>query len=359
MKVLIFGAGIIGSVLAADLMAGGTDVTILARGQHLHDLREYGIVLKPIQGDAYQTIHPKIVETLTPEDDYDLVIIPVRRSQHASILPVLAVNRKIPAFLFIGNNLGGGKDAIDALGAERVLFGFYGSAGQRRGDIIYYTSGATDGHRNYLYLGQPADGNHSPFNTVAAFFESMNIFVDRVPNFDAWLKCHAALVLPLAFGIYTCGGSNYRLAETRDSLLMIIRGMKEGFRALRKLKYPILPRKFSLMRLLPEPILLPILQKLLKSEFAEIGLAAHANAARDEMSFLAREFRSLIEKSGTRTPNLDMLFRYADPEEPQLPQGSSRVKVNWKPVWIGASILASLLGLLGFLFLGKRRKGRD
>lgn len=46
MKVLIVGAGVIGSFNAARLRDGGADVTLLARGHRLVELREFGECLK-------------------------------------------------------------------------------------------------------------------------------------------------------------------------------------------------------------------------------------------------------------------------------------------------------------------------
>jgi len=45
MNILIYGAGVQGSVIAARLHAGGHDVRLLARGKRLADLREHGVVL--------------------------------------------------------------------------------------------------------------------------------------------------------------------------------------------------------------------------------------------------------------------------------------------------------------------------
>jgi 2-dehydropantoate 2-reductase len=44
-RILVIGAGVLGSLLAARLQDGGHDVSVLARGQHLRDLREHSIVL--------------------------------------------------------------------------------------------------------------------------------------------------------------------------------------------------------------------------------------------------------------------------------------------------------------------------
>jgi ketopantoate reductase len=46
MRILIFGAGPLGSLLAARLHQGGQDVTLLARGQRLLDLKKQDICLK-------------------------------------------------------------------------------------------------------------------------------------------------------------------------------------------------------------------------------------------------------------------------------------------------------------------------
>jgi ketopantoate reductase len=42
-RLLVFGAGVIGSIYAARLAKRGADVTLLARGQRLADIREHGI----------------------------------------------------------------------------------------------------------------------------------------------------------------------------------------------------------------------------------------------------------------------------------------------------------------------------
>ena len=46
MKILFYGAGVLGSLYAARLQETGQEVSILARGQRLADIREYGIVLE-------------------------------------------------------------------------------------------------------------------------------------------------------------------------------------------------------------------------------------------------------------------------------------------------------------------------
>ena len=48
MKILVYGAGVIGTLYAARLRQGGHLVTLLARNQRLADIRRYGLALEDI-----------------------------------------------------------------------------------------------------------------------------------------------------------------------------------------------------------------------------------------------------------------------------------------------------------------------
>ncbi|MCK4693428.1 MAG: hypothetical protein KAT23_07340, partial [Anaerolineales bacterium] len=128
-KILVYGAGPLGSLFAARLQEGGNDVSILARGQRLTDLREHGIVLHDVDTDQQTVTRVNVVETLAAEDAYDLVLVIMRKNHALDILPILAANRHTPNVLFLMNNAAGPGELVDALGVERVLIGFPRSAG--------------------------------------------------------------------------------------------------------------------------------------------------------------------------------------------------------------------------------------
>ena len=130
MKILIVGAGVIGSFNAARLTDAGQDVTLLARGRRLADLREHAVVLEDFRNGRRTTTRVPLADRLGPEDAYDLAIVIMRRNQIRSVLPMLAQNPRIPSVLFLGNNAAGPQDLIEALGRERVLVGL-GNAGDR------------------------------------------------------------------------------------------------------------------------------------------------------------------------------------------------------------------------------------
>src|SRR5579884_4111078 len=104
MKVLVVGAGVLGSVYAAKLRQAGHDVAILARGQRAAELRTYGIVLEDATSGRQTATRVEVTGRLGPEDAYDLVMILVRKDQLASILPGFGANHATPTFPFMVNN---------------------------------------------------------------------------------------------------------------------------------------------------------------------------------------------------------------------------------------------------------------
>ena len=81
MKILVYGAGVLGSLYAARLQRAGHEVSLLARGERLAALRRSGLALQA-EGSpwrCYATVN--VVEALAPEDAYDLVLVMVRRNQ--------------------------------------------------------------------------------------------------------------------------------------------------------------------------------------------------------------------------------------------------------------------------------------
>ena len=138
MRILIYGAGVLGSRYAAALHQAGRQVTILARGERFKQLQEHGIVLEEINTGQRTVVPVPVVNALKPEDAYDLVLVIMRSNQVLDILPVLAANQHTPNVLFLGNNIHGPQAMTQALGRERVLLGFAAAAGTREGHVVRY-----------------------------------------------------------------------------------------------------------------------------------------------------------------------------------------------------------------------------
>lgn len=311
-KVLVFGAGVLGSLYAARLQEGGNDVTVVARGQRYRDIVEHGIVLEYFDSGERSVTKVKVLDSMPADEYYDLCLVPVQKTQLKSALPALATNDIIPGFLFMVNNAEGPQVLIDALGKERVILGFANAGGERDGHIIRLMIAKGKA----VTMGE-LDGTKSErLQHIASKFREAGIPVDISRNMDSWLRHHVALVGPLANAMYMAGSCNYKLAENPDIIRKGLRGMKEAIKVVKANGFPVEPKSISVVFAIPEFILVPLARKLFNSELLDIGGARHARAARDEMTKLNEELLAMARKTDIKTPYLEELQRYADPSVP-------------------------------------------
>ena len=72
MRILVVGAGVIGSVYAGKLSTAGHEVVLLARGRRLADLQGSGLILEEAQSGKRTALPVKAVAALDSADRYDL-----------------------------------------------------------------------------------------------------------------------------------------------------------------------------------------------------------------------------------------------------------------------------------------------
>jgi 2-dehydropantoate 2-reductase len=309
MRILVYGAGAIGSFNAARLAAGGHDVALLARGDRLDELRQHGIVLQSAFGGPRTTTRVRLVESLGPDDAYDLVLVALRRHQTPAILAVLAANRHTPSVLFIGNNAAGADEYVAALGHERVLLGQGNLGGVRDGPVVRYLWARF----LPLEIGE-LDGRRSArTDAIVAAFGAAGLPVQVVPDIDARLRTHAASLVPIVAALYRAGGDVHRLARSRATLRAWVRATREAQVALRRTGVPTVPGAVRLVEAVPDVLTAFFLGRLLDTRFAEIGLAdALVPGAAGEMKELADEQRAMLRRSGARHATADRLYPFID-----------------------------------------------
>ena len=137
MRIVIVGAGVIGSIYGDRLARSGHDVTLLARGRRLADLRAHGLVVEDARSGQRTQISLPVLDELSGGDRYDLALgsRPCRAAgEHTPVLLAMADRSDV---LFFGNTTGRQTELAAAIG-ERALFGFPAAGGVRDGVIVRY-----------------------------------------------------------------------------------------------------------------------------------------------------------------------------------------------------------------------------
>ena len=304
MRVVVIGAGVLGSLYGARLAAAGHFVTVVARGSRLTDLQRGPIVISNDEDGVIATATVEVVPNLMPDDDYDLALVVVRAEQIDNLLPELAANRGVKTFLFMHNRAAGSLALAQAVGPERLLLGFPGAGG--------WLDGATVRYRlipeQPTTLGEP-DGRLSPrLRQIAEIFKRAGFTVAVNRRMDDWLKTHAMLVTAIAGAIYLANGSTSALAKSRESVRTLVRGVRQGFGLLAEAGVVIEPKKLALLVCLPAILSQLYLRRLLARPASELILARHANAVPGEMLKLVEELRAIVRLVPRKAPELEALW---------------------------------------------------
>jgi len=304
LKVLVVGAGVIGSFNAARLFCGGVDVTLLARGERLAALREHGVVLEDWRTRHRSVTPVPAVDRIEPDSGYDIAVVIVRRDQVASVLPLLAAAPSIRSVLFLGNNLAGSSDMAAALGSERVLTGMVNAGGQRDGVVVRYIWS----RRLRLLFGERDRVIRVRTRAIADMFSGAGLPARVVTDAEAYQKTHAAGLPAFAGALYSAGGDIRLLGRRRDLLHLFVAGYRDGLRALQADGTVIRPGITRALVWAPERLLHAGLRRFLNTELAVVGGQAHALAAVDEMRELAEELRAILRRTGVRSLANDQAY---------------------------------------------------
>jgi 2-dehydropantoate 2-reductase len=284
-KLLVYGAGVLGSQLAARLHEAGHDISLLARGERLAFLRLHGVQLAEEDSSTVRRVPVPVVER--PAGGYDLIAVVVRAHQVDAVLESLAgVEGDV---LFLLNWAAGAEPLGSVIGHERVLLGFPTSGGTMDGDVVRYRATTLMTGLVAMPIGEP-DGRATPrLERIVREFRTVGINAKAEPRMDAWLKTHAAFEVPLGQAVHAAGGP-VALADDPAAVRRMIRVMRQKLAAL---PTPPVPRGFGALRTLPEGLLVAVLRRFLRSTaVAYSGLDSSSPATTAELDRLAEQLRA-------------------------------------------------------------------
>ncbi|MBW7920397.1 MAG: ketopantoate reductase family protein [Anaerolineales bacterium] len=227
MKILMFGAGVINTLYGYALAEAGNDVTHYVRPGKKKML-EGGINLKFLDGrasppkQATAQYGAKIVESLSSDDRYELVIVSVRHYQLDSVLPVLKDKIGNADILIFNGNWDGFGNLDQFFPRSQYLLGFPVAGGGYSGTTL---DGAL---LDEIRLGE-LDGKSTPrLEHVANVFRDADIKVDVQSDMQRWLWVHFAINSGIIGAAFKAGSAQKLL----NSIPLLRTGILAGREAL-------------------------------------------------------------------------------------------------------------------------------
>ncbi len=228
MKILIIGAGVIGTIYGQLFSEAGHQVFHYVRpgksayytsGIQLHLLDGRGA--HPQQRDIHYPT--QTVEHFVPKDYYDLIMVSVRHYQLASILPMLAANAGNTSIIFF-NALWTDFGPINQyLSRRQYLWGYPVAGGALTGKTL---DGAL---LSEVRLGETDGRRTERLERYSRLFESAHLKVDVQDNILHWLWFHFAQEAAV-IGVGLKVGSAEKLMTDVGALHEVILCMRETWK---------------------------------------------------------------------------------------------------------------------------------
>jgi len=284
MKVLVYGAGVIGSRYASGLFDAGVDVTLLARGARLDVLRTRGLLMAEGDDGPIRSVPVPIVDSPN-YGNWDLILVAVRSHQIAAVLESLAgVGGDV---MFLQNWAAGPEPLHEILGRDRVLLGFPNQGGVMDGDVVRYRRASAATRLVSMPIGEP-DGQTTPrLERVVALFRTAGFAAKAEPRMDAWLRTHAAFEVPLGLAVHAVGGPD-ALAERPTAVRVMVDEIRLNLAAMPN---PTVPGPFRILRIVPAALLVPLFRRFLRSSVAA-PLRTDSPAVTGELELIADQLRA-------------------------------------------------------------------
>jgi 2-dehydropantoate 2-reductase len=318
MKLLVFGAGVIGTMHAWAFENAGHSVSLLVRPGH-EDRWTNGIELQILDGreghakEVKTQYHPHVVTSFTPDDGYDVVIEAVRYTQTEEVLPELVANLGEAILLLFSNNWSGLESIDRVLPKTRYVLGMPRAGGVMANGVL---NGAIDGP---VILGASTCGQSGPpavgavarqnLDSVAGLFRNAGFAPDVQENMEHWYWVHFASTATWTGASAKAGGFGF--ARRTGAIHEALVAGREAMDVCRARGVNV--RKFDEARpfLQPPWLMAPLLRRLMTRDLTTRGAQTHSDYAPE----FQRIYHDVVEtgrQSNVGTRHLDAYRAYVD-----------------------------------------------
>lgn len=287
-RILIFGAGVVGSIYALRFAQSGLDVTLLARGKRLEALKKDG--LRYNDDGVINHISIKTIEKLDDNDIYDFIFVPVRYDQAESALSAIKNNHS-KTIITLTNTMGYDR-WLEIIG-DRLLPGFPGAGGDMKDGILYAQFGS-EKHQGTIF-GEINGQITERVNELAQVFEASNLHYEIQKNIQAFHISHTATAIVIKHFYTNAGMMDIETAKSESTLLKIAKELKQNINMVAQAGIPVIPPKTKSMGELSENDIITMYSQMLSNDFTiDVLLGNHAISAKAEILLLDEMFQNKV-----------------------------------------------------------------
>lgn len=292
MKLLIYGAGVIGCLYATLFYKAGYNVTIYARGTRLENLQKNGLMYK-----AHGNVHKANIATIGKvenNDRYDFIFLTVKENQVHIALKELSGNIS-PNIVTMVNTLELYDSWEKLCGKGRIIPAFPGAGGSFDNGIL--NAALTPWIVQPTTFAEITGSKTERLEQLSIIMRRSKIPYQIVQDMQSWQLCHLAMVVPIADAYYRAENPQ-KVWEESGIMTEAAHQMKLNFQVLYEHGIKLSPRKMNIFRVIPVCILKAGLTMIFRSHFGHIFMYQHSMNAPDEMRRLHTQFYQYIGRCG-------------------------------------------------------------
>lgn len=305
MKILIFGAGVIGGIYGAKLFQNGFDVTLFARGNNFQQIKDNGLTLTNMLTGKKTKCSIPVIGEVNSSHKFDLIIVATRLEQLKESIPTIKGFYTSQNILFMVNNpeeLG----RIESYFPNKNIFlGFPGVGGTKTNNSIEFIQIK----QQKTTIGNAETHNLHFLEQIKTIFIKSGFSTVVEPKMKDWLIVHSIFISCASASIIKENGSSEQLGNNKKSVIEMVKSIKEGFKACEEQDIAIVPKNINIIFLkMPEWFSVLYWQKAMKGNTGKLAIEPHAREATDEMKMLANQVLEIIHKSKIKTPRINKLL---------------------------------------------------
>ena len=273
MRILIYGAGVIGSLYAALFAKTGYDVSIYARGKRLEALQNKGLLY--LENKSIRKANVSICSKLEDNDIYDFIFLTVRENQLYQALGELKTS-KSRCIVTMVNSVDDYSKWEQICGRGRILPAFPGAGGSIDGDIL--DGALTPGYIQPTTFGEISGIKTKRTRKLSEILKKACIPYREVKNMHIWQLCHLAMVVPIADAYYEAVNPR-KVGDEKNIMLKTAKRLKRNFYFLKIKVGELSPGKMNIFRFIPLNVLAFALKIIFNSRFGDKFMHRHAMKA--------------------------------------------------------------------------------